>query len=135
MEMASDGSLASNAWAIDSVVAGRKEDLAAARTKFCKKRHFVNGEKPENQLLVHYYQLLSGNIISIIQLFHQSPQKNQMFLPVKTIILNLQNRQDKIVRGGEAGQIPFDDLGRHGTNKHMGLHHDMFNQYRETTEM
>lgn len=59
MEIDSDGSLASNAWAIDSVVAGRKEDMAAARTKFCKKIHFVNGEKPESQRVVHYYQLLS----------------------------------------------------------------------------
>jgi hypothetical protein len=55
---------------MDSVVAGRKEeDMAAARRKFCKKKkedNFVNGEKPENERIVHYNQLLNGNIISLI---------------------------------------------------------------------
>ncbi|KAL5099073.1 hypothetical protein RYX36_003400 [Vicia faba] len=42
MEMPSDGPLASNARAMESVVAGRKEDMAATRTEFWMERKKKN---------------------------------------------------------------------------------------------
>jgi hypothetical protein len=40
--------------------------LGESSAKKKKEDNFVNGEKPENERIVHYNQLLNGNIISLI---------------------------------------------------------------------